>query len=97
MIVGRDCVVLGLLVFVVVAVTVMSSSSLLWSLCWGSSCGGRGVLLVCFVGVHLMLAPVGSYVSAASLFVLLHFLHARFFADWVLLSIGNSIPAINAV
>ena len=47
MIVGRDCVVLGLLAFVVVAVTVMSSSSLLWSLCRGSSCGMRALKVFC--------------------------------------------------
>ena len=65
--------------FVVVAVTVMSSSCLLWSLCLGSSCGKRGVLLVCFMGVDLKFAPVGSYVSDASLFVLLHVFMSVFY------------------
>ena len=52
MIVGRDCVVLGLLAFVVVAVTVMSSSSLLWSLCRGSSCGRRALNVFCRCRSH---------------------------------------------
>ena len=51
---------------------------------------------MCFVDVDLMFAPIGSYVSEFLCLCCFMF-SCPCFIDWVLRSIGNAIPAINAL